>query len=170
MENKILATYNELLLLNDDLDDEFMMFIAIYKHFNFKDNGCPYYHINKIKTQLSNTNTTLINIPDFKPKYNLFLQEIYDLLFDWIFKYKIMSTKIKKVILNFKVNFNNIQFEIYNNKSIKELISSIANYYKINSNNILIKKNNMILDTTKYIIEYNLDSNSSLTLYFNQYG
>ena len=176
IKKKILNTYNQLYILKDDLYDsincpefiidEFLMFVSIYSHYNFKDNGCPYYDINQVNQTYPENN----NIKRFELKYNLFLQDIYDILFDWIFDYKVKSTKIRIVKLNIKININQIQFEIINNKSIRELIDLIAEYYNLKTTNLIIKKNNLELDETKKIIEYKLDDTSRLTLNFNQFG
>lgn len=147
--------------------DEFLLFVSIYSHYNFKDNGCPFYDINLVNQTYSENN----NIVRFEPKYTIFLQDIYDLLFDWIFDYKVKSTKIRIIKLNIKININYIQFEIYNYKTIGELIILIAEYCNLKTFNLIIKKNNnIILDNKKHIIEYNLNETSGLTLYFNQYN
>jgi len=168
IKEKVLETYSKIktTIDNDDypeyLIDEYLMFQAIYFHYNFKDNGCPFFDINQVKID--------IKIVNFEPKYNIFLQDMYDLLFDSIFNYKVKSTRIKKVKLNIKININFIQFEIYSNRTIKELINLIAEYCTFKIKNFKIKKNNLELDETKKILEYRLDETSRLTLSFNQYG
>jgi hypothetical protein len=162
IKEKILTTYKVLQLQNPTLDTELLMFSSIYSHYNFKNNGCPYYEINQMKSRVPGIN--------FESNYSLFLQDVYDILFDWIFDYKVKSTKIRIVKLNIKININQIQFEIINNKTIKELIIIIAEYYNFKTTNLIIKKNNLELDETKKIIEYNLNEMSRLTLYFNQFG
>jgi len=169
IKQKVLNTYSQLKLQNIVQDDEFLMFVSIYSHYNFKDNGCPYYDINQVN-QTYQTYPEDNNIKRFQPKYYLFLQDVYDILFDWIFDYKVTSTRIRIVKLNIKININQIQFEIINNKTIKELIIIIAEYYNLKTTNLIIKKNNLELDVTKKIIEYNLNETSRLTLYFNQFG
>jgi hypothetical protein len=177
IKKKILNTYNQLYKIKDDISDsmnypefiidEFLMFVSIYSHYNFKDYGCPYYDINQVNQTYPENN----NIKRFEPKYTIFLQDVYDLLFDWIFDYKVKSTKIRIVKLNIKININYIQFEIINNKTIGELIIIIAEYYNLKTFNLIIKKNNnIILDNKKHIIEYKLDDTSRVTLYFNQFA
>jgi len=173
IKNKILNTYNQLYTIKDDLYnlincsefiiDEFLMFVSIYSHYNFKDNGCPYYDINYVLTQVNHN-----EVVRFKPKYTIFLQDSYDLLFNWIFNYKVKSTRISIVKLNIKININQIQFEIYNYKTIKELFDIIAEYFNLKTTNLKIKKNNLELEDRKHIVEYKLDNTSMLTLYFNQ--
>jgi hypothetical protein len=175
IKKKILNTYNQLYILKDDLYDsincpefiidEFLMFVSIYSHYNFKDNGCPYYDINQVLPHVEYN-----EIVKFKPKYTVFLQDVYDILFEWIFDYKVRSTKICIVRLNVKININQVQFEIYNYKTIRELIDIIAEYYNIKTTNLIIKKNNLELDDKKHIIEYKIDDTSRLTLYINQFG
>lgn len=159
---KILTTYKVLQLQNPTLDTELLMYSSIYSHYNFKDNGCPYYEINQIKSRVPGIN--------FEPKYSLFLQDMYDLLFLWVFEYTIMSSRIKIIILTIKINLNIIKFEIYNNKTVEELINLIAEYYNFKTNNLILKKNNLILDNKKTLLEYKLNELSRLTLYFNQFG
>lgn len=175
VKKKILNTYNQLVNIYGQLNkisclefkDEYFMFASIYLHYDFKDNGCPYYDINQVNFQIP------IDIDIdiyFEPKYNLFLQDMYDIIFDWVFGYKVKSTKIKKLNLNIKININTIQFEIYSNKTINELINLIAEYYNFRSINATIKKNNMQLINTNKLIEYKLDNTSKLTLYINQFS
>ena len=176
--NDIYKTYNELLLnrvylcnisnFENIYIDEFIMFLAIYKHYNFKNNGCPYYDLNEIA---KNIPQELFNdfVP-FKPLYSYFLQDVYDILFLRIFGHIVKSTKIKVVQLNIKININKIRFEIDSNKTIQELMDLIAEYYNFRSTNLIIKKNNIVLDKKKYIIESNLNEKSNLILYFNQIG
>ena len=176
--NDIYKTYNELLLnrvylcnisnFENIYIDEFIMFLAIYKHYNFKNNGCPYYDLNEIA---KNIPQELFNdfVP-FKPSYSYFLQDVYDILFLRIFGHIVKSTKIKVVQLNIKININKIRFEIDSNKTIQELMDLIAEYYNFRSTNLIIKKNNIELDKKKYIIESNLNEKSNLILYFNQIG
>lgn len=174
-KQKVLETYNQIksmkYRLYDSINypefiiDEFLMFVSIYSHYNFKDNGCPYYDINQVLTCVKDE-----KIVRFESKYTMFLQDVYDILFDWIFDYKVKSTKIRIVKLNIKININKIQFEIINNKTIRELIIIIAEYCNIKTTNLVIKKNNLELDETKKIIDYKLDETSSLTLYFNQFS
>ena len=168
MKDKILETYNQLKLIDDNLDQDILMFSSIYLHYNFKNNGCPYYNINQTKLFLSEDIQD--KLPDFQPKYNLFLQDMYDLILLWVFDYKINTRQIKKIQLNIKINLNVIQFEIYNNRTIQDLINLISEYYKMRPNNIVIKKNNIQLDRTKYILEYNLDFTSQLVLYINLFS
>ena len=169
-KQKVLDTYNRLKTIIDIDDnsgyiiDEFLMFVSIYLNYNFKDNGCPYYDINRMLPHFNN------KIIQFKPNYSLFLQDSYDLLFDSIFNYKVKSKKIRIIKLNIKININVIQFEIYSNKTIQELINCICEYYNFKTFNLKIKKNNLELDETKKIIEYRLDETSRLTLNFNQFS
>lgn len=170
-KQKVLETYNQLKNFididnySDFIIDEFLMFASIYLHYNFKDNGCPYYDINQLVTYFND-----FKIVQFKPNYSLFLQDSYDMLFDSIFNYKIKSTKIRIEKLNIKMNINVIQIEIINNKTIQELINCICEYYNFKTFNLKIKKNNIELDETKKIIEYRLNETSKLTLNFNQFG
>ena len=174
--NDIIDTYNELLLNRDFICriskfeskyiDEFIMFLAINKHYNFKNNNCPYYELNEIMKEIPQE--ILYNVRQFKPLYSYFLQDVYDILFLRIFGHIVKSTKIKVVQLNIKININIIQFEIDSNKTIQELMDLIAEYYNFRSTNLIIKKNNIELDKKKYIIESNLNEKSNLILYFNQ--
>jgi len=176
--NDIYITYNELLLnrvylcnisnFENIYIDEFIMFLAIYKHYNFKNNGCPYYELNEIAKNIPGK--LLNDYTPFKPSYSYFLQDVYDILFLRIFGHIVRSTKIKEVQLNIKININKIRFEIDSNKTIQELIDLIAKYYNFRSTNLIIKKNNIELDKKKYIIESNLNENSNLYLIFNQIG
>jgi hypothetical protein len=186
VKNEILNIYNKLKIFEINLYntlncpeifiDELLMFISIYSQYNFKNNGCPYYEINQVLTYIPDeiydilkTINTNIDI-DFKPVYNEFLQEMYDLLFEWVFSYNVSSTKIRKIKLNIKININKIICEIYNNKPIQQLIEYISDSYNVKPFNIIIKKNNMTLDSKKKLLEYKLDETSSLTLYINQFS
>jgi len=162
ISNKIITTYKELILQNPTLDIELLMFTSIYLNYNFKDNGCPYYDLNQIKLRVPGIN--------FEAKYSLFLQDIYDLIFLWVFRYKIRSLRIEIIILTIKINLNMVEFRIYNNKTVEDLINLIAEYYNFKINNIILKKNNLILNNKKTLLEYNLNEMSRLTLYFNQFG
>lgn len=150
---------------SDNIIDEYMMFASIYLNYNFKDNGCPFYDINRMLGYLNN-----FKIVQFKPNYSLFLQDLYDLLFEWIFNYRIKSTRIRIMKINIKININYIQFEILNNKTIQDLINLIAEYYNLKTVNLKIKKNNLNLDETKKILEFRIDETSRLSLNFNQFS
>ena len=175
-KQKVLDTYKQLKTYIDIdnysgyIIDEFLMFVSIYLNYNFKDNGCPYYDINQVLIHFNNILSINNKIIQFEPNYSLFLQDSYDLLFDSIFNYKVKSSRIRIIKLNIKININYIQFEIINNKTIRELIIIIAEYYNLKTLNLKIKKNNLELDDKKYILEYKLDETSRLTLNFNQFS
>ena len=155
------------------LIDEFLMFIAIYANYNFKH--CPFYELNVIKSLLP---TDIIDILckitesdlNFQPEYTSFLQDIYIILFEWIFSYNVKSTRIKKIRLNVKINLTYTKMEIMNNSTVEDLISSASYLYKLTPARLVVKKNNYILNKTKKLFEYNLVDESNLTLYINQIG
>ena len=176
IKEKILATYEKLktyetklynnVYLPDVYIDEFLMFVAIYDNYNFK--GCPYLEINQV-AKLIPEDLLKIDI-NFVPVYSIYLQDTFDLLFEWVFKYTVTSTKIKIIELNIKNYTNYLSFKVYNNYKIKDLIVEIAQFYNMSPKNLILKKNNTQLEPNKHLLEYKLDDSSNLSLYINQIG